>query len=176
MKKLHAILFLFLMLYNLVGYIANFHLVKKEWRNAMYQKLYNLVDDKTLVSFQFPKTAYDISEKEFVYQGHYYDVVKYETFGDSIKVHCFDDETETRLVSEFHSVLFDNTAQKKDFQDKAQGFFKLMVKEFLFEKDFALPAPPSVFEPFLTDFYYKNPLLFPPFLDFDSPPPQDILI
>jgi hypothetical protein len=164
------------MLYNLVGYIAGFHIVQTEWRNSIHKTLANLVDSETLISFKISKNGFDFKENEIVKDGHYYDIVKYETIGDSVKIYCFDDETETRLVSEFHTVLMGNLVQKTDFQSKTDIIFQLIIKEFLFEKDFALPAPPSLFEPFLTDFYYKSPLLFPPFLDFDSQPPQDILI
>jgi hypothetical protein len=164
------------MLYNLVGFMAGFHIIQTEWRNSIHKMLADLVDSETLMSFNLPKKNFDFTENEIVKNGHFYDVVKYETVGDSIKIYCIDDEYETRLVSEFHGQLFENTAQKTDFQGKTQGFFKLMIKEFLFDKDFSLKCPPSVCQVFSAVFYYKKALFLSPFLDFDSPPPQGLLI
>ena len=156
--------------------MASFHIIRAEWRSYVHLTLSHLVDKSHIVSFQFNKNEFDSTEKEFVKNGHYYDVVKYETVGDSVKIYCFDDETETRLVSEFHTVLFENIAPRTDFQGKTQLVFQLLIKEYLFEKDFSLTYPPSVFQAFSAIFYHKKSLFLSPFLDCDSPPPQGILI
>ncbi len=156
--------------------MASFHIVRSEWRSYVYKTLSHLASSEKIVSLKFSKNSFDISEKEFIHNGHYYDVVKHEIEGDSINVYCFDDETETQLVAEYHDLLFENTAQKSDFQGKANGFFQLLIKEYLFETPFSLPYPPSVCEAISAVFYYKNTFFISPFLDFDSPPPQEILI
>jgi hypothetical protein len=162
------------MLYNLVGYMVGLNIVQTEWRNSIHKTLANLVDSETLIPFKIPKKGFNFNETEIVKDGHYYDIVKYETVGDSVKIYCFDDETETQLVSQYHTVLMGNTAQKTDFHDKTDVIFQLIIKEFLFEKDFSLQYPPSVFKPFSTVFYPEKSLFLSPFLDFDSPPPQGL--
>jgi hypothetical protein len=161
-----------LMLYNLVGFMASFQIIRTEWRSYVHETLLKFVSPDEITTFHFAKNEFSPSENEFQKNGQYYDVVRYETVGDSVEVVCFSDENETRLVTEFQTVLMQKMGQKTDFQGKIQLVFQLMIKEFLFEKGFSLKYPPPVFEAFLTDFYHKNPLFTHPFLDFDSPPPK----
>jgi hypothetical protein len=160
------------MLYNLLGYMVHFQMVKNEWRSYVHKVLLKLATPDEIITFHFAKNEFDISENEFQKNGHFYDVVKYEMQGDSIKVFCFDDKTETQLVAQYHTVLQRNTTQKTDLNDKTTFLFNLIIKEYLFEKPFFLKYPPSVFKPFLTVFYHKNQFFSYPFLDFEGPPPQ----
>jgi hypothetical protein len=162
------------MLYNLLGYMVHFQIVKNEWRSYVHKTLLKLSTPDEIITFHFAKNEFDISENEFQKNGNFYDVVKYETLGDSIKVYCFDDKTETHLVAQYHTVLQENAAQNADFQGKTAFLFKLIVKEYLFESSFSLKAPPSVFEGVLAALYYKKSGFLSPFLDFESPPPQEI--
>jgi hypothetical protein len=174
LKKLFAISLFFLMLYNLLGYMVHFHMVKKEWRAYVHKTLSKLSTPDEIITFHFAKNEFDISENEFQKNGHFYDVVKYEMLGDSIKVYCFDDKTETQLVAQYHTILQENTEQNADFQGKTAILLKLIVKEYLFESPLSLKAPPSVFKGILAVFYNKKSCFVPPFLDTESLPPQGI--
>ena len=107
-----------MLLYNLGGYFAAFQLVKAEWRSCVKEQLYRLADAESIVAFTFSKKDFDVSEDEFVQNGRFYDVIKYEVTGDKITVYCFDDGAETTLTAQFHDILNQNITQKTDFQGK----------------------------------------------------------
>ena len=165
-----------MLLYNLIGYFAAFHLIKSEWRSYVHKQLFHLAGEKSMITFAFSKQEFDISQGEFVKNSRFYDVVKYEIVGDSLKIYCFDDSTETQLVSQFQDVLLENSPQKSDFQGKTQLLLKQLVQEYIFETPFSLKCTPSVFSAIFNDFVYKNRFIAAPFLQLDSPPPQVILI
>jgi hypothetical protein len=176
MKKLYGSILLLLLLYNLVGFMAGFSIVRAEWHEYVHSTLSQLTNSENIVSFKISKTQFDSAENELVKDGRYYDVMRFEYIGDSVKVYCFDDEKETLIVDRYNNILFENGIQKTDFQGKTHTIFLSFIKEYLFDKSFELNSTPPVFSINVASFFYKKPLLSSPFLDAESPPPQGILI
>jgi hypothetical protein len=175
LKKLVVISLSLIMLYNLVGYFAMFEYVKHEWKAFVHQKLYDLGDEKSTVTFVFSKNEFDSNEQEFSINGHYYDVVKIENIHvDSVRVVCFDDEYESDLVAQYHDFIFQNMPQNDDFKHKTFMIFNKIIKEFLFEKNHDISTP-SVFCVKKSTFNTINEPFECPFIDELSPPPKSIL-
>jgi hypothetical protein len=164
-------IFLLLVLYNLMGFIAAFQAVRYEWRQSVRAELAKVAEDN-LVHFVFAKNDVPVSKKEFKHKGKYYDIVRTETKGDSIDLYCFDDATETRLVGEYHQLILKNTAQDDDYQHKTQYGFQLLIKDFYFPLEKTEKSPPSVYRQFKSLFYFKNPFFPPNYIPTDTPPPN----
>jgi hypothetical protein len=151
--------------------MAAFQVIRSEWRQSVRSELAK-VSENNLVRFVFSKNDWTLSENEFKHEGKYYDVVSTTTKGDSIEVFCFDDATETRLTTEFSNLIIKNTAQNTDYQHKTAFSFQLLIKDFYFPMENMGKYTPSVFEPILTIFSYKNRFSSSNFLSTDTPPPN----
>jgi hypothetical protein len=163
------------MLYNLVGYFTAFQYVKHEWKEFVHQKLSDITDETRTITFVFSKKEFDINEREFSKNGHYYDVIKVENINaDSIKVVCFDDEYETALVAQYHDSIFEKTPQSDDFKHHSLLIFSKIIKEFLFEKKYEISTP-SVFCLKKSNPNFINEAFKSPFIASVSPPPKSIL-
>jgi excinuclease UvrABC helicase subunit UvrB len=172
MKK-HTLISILLLIvgYNLIGFMAAFQAIRSEWRQSVRVELAKVAEND-LVRFVFSNDEFDISEKEFKHEGRYYDIIEVQTHGDSLTVLCFDDATETRLSSEFHDLIVKNNEQNSDFQHKTTFCFQLLIKDFYFPTEKIEKKTPSVHEPFLARFNYKNRFFSSQFLPTDTPPPN----
>ena len=172
LKKGVSISLLLVLLYNLGGYFAAFRFIQGEWRSYVKQQLYSLVDKENIVTFTFSKTSFDVSQDEFVKNGRYYDVIKHEIEGDFVKVYCFDDSTETRMVVQFYDILNQNITQETDFQSKTTWLLSCLVKEYIFETPFSIESSPSVSESKNGDFSFNNCFHLNRFHLIEAPPPK----
>ncbi|MEO0044487.1 MAG: hypothetical protein RL329_3935, partial [Bacteroidota bacterium] len=133
MKKGIVILLLLSLLYQLVGYMALFSMVKKGHHTHVHQVLkeQNLASD--LVILKFSVLNFDFNKDELEYQGHFYDIVKTEIKGETVYVSCYDDKAEAQLATRYKEIIFNNLTQDIDYQHKTQFLFKFFIKEFWFE-------------------------------------------
>ena len=164
-----------MLLYNIIGYFAAFHLVQAEWRSYVRQQLYSLTKAENVVLFTFSKANFDNSQQELIKNGRFYDVIKYEIKGDQIIVYCFDDSTETQLTAQFQQVLGQNINQKTDFSGKTQHLLSSLVKEYIFDSSFSIKTPPSVYRAKKSDFSFHNRLHLHLFHLIEAPPPKSIV-
>ena len=163
------------MLYNLVGYFTAFQYVKHEWREFVHQKLYDIADENSTITFVFSKKEFDVNEHEFSKNGHYYDVIKVENINsDSVKVVCFDDAFETELVAQYHNAVFEKTPKSDDFKHHSIFIFSKIIKEFLFDKYYEISTP-SVFCLKKSDSFFVESAFSSPYIPSFSPPPKYIL-
>jgi hypothetical protein len=151
--------------------MATFQAIRSEWRQSVRVELAKVAEND-LVQFVFAKNDVDISKKEFKYKGRYYDIVRIETNGDSLTVLCFDDDTETRLTTEFHDLILKNNERNNDFQHKTALCFQLLIKDFYFPLTQKEKCTPSVFEAFTDNFPYKKHFFPSNFPSTDTPPPN----
>jgi excinuclease UvrABC helicase subunit UvrB len=174
MKK-HLILSTLLLIvgYNLIGFMAAFHVVRLEWRQSVRVELAK-ISETDLVRFVFSKNKMDISEKEFTHEGKYYDILRAEIKGDSVEIYCFDDATETRLTNEFSNLILNKTSQDTDYQHKTSFCFQLLIKDFYFPSEKIKKKDPSVSSRFRAVFSYKNRFFPPYFIPTDTPPPNTV--
>jgi excinuclease UvrABC helicase subunit UvrB len=174
MKKHLIVSTLFLVVaYNLVGFMAAFHVVRLEWRHSVRTELAK-ISEENLVRFVFSKNDARISKNEFENEGKYYDVVRTVIKGDSVEIYCFDDATETRLTSEFHNLILIKSTQSTDYQHKTQAYFQLLIKDFYFPSEKNEKGDPSVSSRFRAIFWHKNRFCPPHFIPTDTPPPNRV--
>ena len=171
-KHLLAVPFLLLILYNTVGFVAIFNVIRSEWRQSVRAELGNVAKEN-LVRFVFAKNTFDLDEKEFEHEGRFYDVVKTKIIGDSLEIYCFDDATETHLTNVFHQLILKNKTQNNDYQHKTQLCFQSLIKDFYFPLEKIKNQPPSVSNRFRSVFHFKNRFYPPNFIPTDTPPPDN---
>ncbi len=162
---------LLLVVYNLIGFMAAFQAIRAEWRQSVRVELAE-ISEENLVRFVFSKNEVNIFKKEFRHNGKYYDVVRSEMKGDSVEIYCFDDATETRLMTEFHDLILKNNSQNNDYQHKTNFCFQLLIKDFYFPLEKNQKTDPSVSNRFRSIFWYKNHFFLPHFMPTDTPPPN----
>jgi hypothetical protein len=172
MKK-HIILstLLLLVVYNLIGFMAAFQVIRLEWRQSVRSELAK-IGEENLVRFVFSKNDKAISKKEFIHNGKYYDVVRAEIKGDSVEVYCFDDATETRLTTHVNDLILKNKPQNTDYQHKSSFCFQLLIKDFYFPSEKKEKRDPSVSSRLRAVFWYENRFFPSNDMPTDTPPPN----
>jgi hypothetical protein len=141
MKK-GIVLILFLsLLYQLVGYMALFSILKKTHHSIVHHTLKHQIPISNLVILKFSASNFDFKQDEFFHNEHYYDVVKTEIRENEVYVYCYDDKNEKNLTTVYATILSENLAKDIDFQHKTQSIFKFFTKEFLFETYINLSIP-----------------------------------
>ncbi|MCK9270201.1 MAG: hypothetical protein WC271_00425 [Bacteroidales bacterium] len=109
MKKTAAILLVMLILSQGAGMFFLLKLQQSAARMNMKERLKKGVDDSELTHFVFhrnmPKTVSWVHEREFVYGGEMYDVVRQVSKGDSVFIACVHDHRETKLVKQLLKIV-----------------------------------------------------------------------
>lgn len=169
MKKGIVILLLLSLLYQLVGYMALFSMVKKWHHTHVHQVLKEQNLASNLVILKFSVLNFDFNKDELEYQGHFYDVVKTEMKGETVYVSCYDDKAEAQLATHYKEIILNNLTQDVDYQHKTQFLFKFFIKEFWFETLIADDADivcsskkTKIFDLYLLFASIKIPCLTPP--------------
>lgn len=134
MRRLFALVFIFLYLYNIVGYLALFSVLQHRVQNEVKNMLKAGVSEKELVQFAFHTPSLDngtyqvqwIETNEFRYEKNMYDVVHSSTMYDTTYFFCIDDTQEKRLFENLDSHVqreMDGSAQPGKF-DPFKDVFK----------------------------------------------------
>ncbi|MEY4934313.1 MAG: hypothetical protein RIS64_672 [Bacteroidota bacterium] len=144
MKKGIVLILLLSLLYQLVGYMALFSMLKKAHHSIIHKTLKHQIPTSNLVILKFSAFNFNFNEYELVHNGHFYDIVKTEIRGNEVYVYCYDDKDEKNLTTIYETILFENLAKDVDFQQKTQSIFKFFIKEFLFERSIDLSIPKIV--------------------------------
>ncbi len=171
MKKLLSIFLFAILLYNLGGYAVAFRLVQNEWKQSVREQLCALTGEESWVIFKVATKDFD-GEDEIIHDGKYYDIIKSENQGDSVLLHCFDDERETILAAEFDNQISQNISQKTDYQGKTNFIFNKIIKEFLFNSENFERSTPSVLSEKNNNLSYKTAFFSASTFDIPTPPPQ----
>jgi hypothetical protein len=129
------------LLYQLVGYMALFSVLKKAHHSIVHHTLKHQIPASNLVILKFTASNFDFNQDEFVHNGHFYDIVKTEIRENDVYVYCYDDKNERNLTTIYETIVFENLAKDVDFQRKTQSIFKFFIKEFLFERYVGLSVP-----------------------------------
>jgi hypothetical protein len=167
-----ALAFAVLVVFNSIGFIVSFSVLRHDWRQTVRQHLASWTQDKDLTVFYFSNQDSRVEEDEFAINGSFYDVVKREIKGDSVLMYCFSDEKETQLTASFFQNIQDLSSENNDFQGKTKRIFNFLLKDLFFSNNTFALTTPSVFvvqNRISTD---VCPLYTSPILNFLSPPPQ----
>ena len=170
-KRIIPFILLLFIIYNLIGYMAAFQVIRSEWRLSVRAELAKIAKDN-LVKFVFSKNNFDTNQTEFEYKNQYYDICSITIHGDSVEIMAFEDATETRLIEQFKNIIINNNTQNRDYQDKTQFYFDNLLKNYIFDNSFHLKHTPSVSHPFSANYVYVEPFFPPNYIWLLSPPPE----
>ena len=175
LRKILLISLLALLIYNSIGFVISFQHFRYEWQLKVREQLAISYGKNEVTFFTFHENNPNFNKHEFEINGQFYDVISREIQGDSVVLKCFSDEKETQLIAQFQGDIQKNIAQKTDYQKQTQLFFTYLLKDFIFENEFHLTTPPSVFEvkkPLFSTLKTFYPLCFIPI---EAPPPEEFV-
>jgi hypothetical protein len=179
LKKLVSIFLVFLILYNMLGYIVVF----KSYQYAIRKEVKNRIKDAipeneltiirlTTNEVQNGKIGFKkIDEKEFSLSGNLYDIVRSRICGDTTIYYCINDSKEEKLFANLDEHVKRQMDTNGPLRDRANSLLKNLVKQaLLYKYSFALPES-SVVSYTLTNavlpkFFNKN---------IPSPPPKSLI-
>ncbi len=141
LKKILSILFLFIFIYNLLGYYGFFIIVQYQVRYEVKQKIKQSVPDEELilisVSINDNKTLTWIkASKEFRYNGEMYDVVKQEIKNKQILYYCIPDFKESKLFENLDEYIQKYVADNPKQNKETQNILKKLTNIYFFQAFF----------------------------------------
>lgn len=133
----------------MVGYYYSFEINRKQIRREVRQLIKKSVPEKDLVAIQV--TAADPSgllwtkkDKEFMFKGEMYDIVRQELKNDTIIYHCIRDVKESKLFADLdkhvQKHMNDNPQRRKDFENVFKKLFQSVFAEGFAADDMAFSA------------------------------------
>lgn len=170
-QRLFASVFLSLFVYNIVGYYAVFLMVQYSHHQEVKRALKG-PRHGALEVIEISKKDMDnhphftrVNEREFLYKGSMYDIVRTVESGDSVYFYCMNDKKETRMFAELkkHAGSHDQapTGTTKHVVKKlAQDYFCDPVPAYAFAEGTDLSAE------------RQHILYSSPYGDLFSPPPE----
>jgi len=132
-KRVIAILFLTLYVYNIAGYYAVFKALQCEVRADIKRQVKETVPEDELFLIAVPLGAENmlqwLKEHEFRYQGSLYDVVRHHTSNDTTYYHCVNDTQEEQLFENLEAHVRAQT-NSGGLPQKAADVFKNIAKDY----------------------------------------------
>lgn len=117
MLKKILVIFLFLVFwFSTIGYFHAFMLKQMEIRHSVQSRIEKGLPEEELLLLTFSSQGeikWIKKDKEFLYQGHMYDVVSMVEEDGKLHVRCYDDKKEARLASGLKMIL-----KKDDSHDR----------------------------------------------------------
>ncbi len=137
MKRVAAILIVLLFAFQSAGVFLLFQVKQQEIRSEIKQRIKQGVPEEELVVLTFPnavlKSSGDdfrwIHEREFIYHGQLYDIVKRVPGSDSTTFHCISDEEETLLFKNLDHMVNREMGKDKTRSGKTQTMLYLFLPE-----------------------------------------------
>lgn len=128
-----AVTLLIAMVYYFAGYRIVYSVVMHGAKEdaAFAIKHHGTLNSITLSAAEYTTLNWTEKNKEFMYNGHLYDCIAIEKYGDSVVLKVYDDKNETRwakAMNDFVKVLF--PTGKSQNTDPAEGFMSAFQKEY----------------------------------------------
>jgi hypothetical protein len=140
-KQFFTVISAFIFLFGAAGYYLAFTVADYGVKNEMAEMLESSQNHFNVVHFSFSEKDLtnnvqftDGDEKEFVYQGEHYDVIKSHRQGDDVILECVSDERETSLFS-FFTKHFDEQSSKNNSSSKLSS--KPVMQDWFFQSTFS---------------------------------------
>ncbi len=174
MKKAPAILLLILILYQLVGYYSihqfQVYRVKKEVKKLVKNNIPQEQLTTIAISIsEIDRIKWVKKDKEFIFEGEMYDVVKAIKAGNTITFYCIADFKETALFAKLDDYVNDFIASNPNKRKQNSHIFGRFQFEYLLQKQI-------VVTPKTTSNNKLNPFseiqAYMAFLNIESPPPK----
>ena len=149
MKQLFSILSSIIFLFGAAGYYFAFTIADNRARNEMTQMVQSGYCKQNVVQFSFSKIKLGkevrftkTDQKEFIYCGQLYDVIKMQDDGDKVSFTCMADKKETSLFTEFGKQL---TEQPSGNNASGKTSAKPLMQDWFFQiQNSELPAETSI--------------------------------
>jgi hypothetical protein len=179
LKKLVSIFLVFLILYNMMGYIVVFKSYQYAIRNEIKTRIKEAIPENELTIIRLTdediknrKKGYKrIDDKEFSLSGKLYDIVRSQSCGDTTTFYCINDSKEEQLFANLDEHVKRQMDTNGPLRNRANTLLKNLVKQALiYNYSFAVPESSaltySLTNTNLPEFFYKN---------IPNPPPKNLL-
>lgn len=110
MKRLVSIGLLLLLVFQVAGYFSVFRLIQSGIRKEVFRDMESGIEPRTLIEIVVPNDRAQaalkgytlIRNREIIFKGVYYDIVRGEPFGTDMRYFCYADSKETRLAEQMN--------------------------------------------------------------------------
>jgi len=153
-KKYFSAALLLFFLFNIGGYYFWFKIEQYQMQKNLKNEIRKGLRDEELSLIIKPN-------KEFIYQGEMYDVVRIKVRGDEIHYYCINDQKEKQLIATFNK----NHDSKNELEKKIKN--SSIAKYFPQQSSFTMEEFSSSFAYGIIEINYKLGSISPP-----SPPPK----
>jgi hypothetical protein len=132
MRKLVSILVLIVFSLDIGGYFLWFNILQIQIQKNVSYEIENELKDRDLIHIVFSDSnqasfSWIKPDKEFLYKGEMYDVVKMRSVGQSVHYYCINDKREKQLIANFNK----SHNSKKDADKRLLRSFYF---DFLFQQ------------------------------------------
>lgn len=137
MKKIVPLFLLSLFVYNIVGYTLLFKIEQYQAKEAIEEKIKSTLPENLLTVVEVKKNKknefqfLDFDEKELIYKGNRYDIVKTISTKDATFYYLLNDKQEQKLVTELEKNVKDNSENTNN--SNKNEVVKKVVKDYFFE-------------------------------------------
>lgn len=142
MKKFLSILFLFVFLYNVIGYYAMFGILQGINKAGIARSIADNSRDKNIEIIEINKEHLPDLEyrgkDEIKYKGKLYDIVRSEVSNDFIRFYCINDKNEEHLFAKLLEHIIDDIGS---IPEKGSKSPKKMLEKDYFSNFFAIKIP-----------------------------------
>jgi len=109
-KKIGAVLIIFILLFNIAGFYLLFQIKRWSIREEVEQKLKKTIPEKYLTRIEItPQITEEIEweeeNEEFSFRGDMYDLAYQKKIGNKIYYYCFKDDEETYVVNQLDQTV-----------------------------------------------------------------------
>jgi len=171
LKKIIAISFLFIMLYNIAGYYAVFRVLHIQVKKQVWKLRKSAIPEHELLLFSSvissaPEFEW-VNDHEFRYEGMLYDIIRISSAPSGDIWHCINDRQEEQMLQRLKQQVHQHNGQPAK---SAKQLSKSLLKDFFIEYEEAKQVsdlPQRLFYPLsaaLSDSYTEK----------DAPPPRTL--
>ena len=166
MKKLLSIILIFVFIYSIMGFFLNFEVEQFRIKAEVKAKILNNLPEKELTlikisSRENKKLTWMEDDKEIMYNGNMFDIVRIQKFKDTTYYYCFNDEMERNILCNLDKLVKDQTENSKSRTSQKKQEINYFYHEALFS--YSLTETPIVyFFPSTGNYSIIHEVLSPP--------------
>lgn len=138
MKKATSIILLFVFLFNSMGYLIVFKAMQYQAKKEIKSIIKSNLKPNELTEFCFEekdlgKLVWLEKDKEFIYNGTLYDIVKIEEIAGKTRLFCLNDEQEEQLFADLDKQVNLHIASDKPVKnDSTKQLVKSILEDYFF--------------------------------------------
>jgi hypothetical protein len=179
LKKIVLIILVSVFLFNIIGYVGLYELLKYRNVISIEKQINNGIPEKDLVVLVFPLSKFHFERtkmkwtqtcKEFEYNKSRYDIVSQSIKNDSVYFYCIHDTKEEKILYNYSLAVQKNTGSDKNNRKNSQFFHKINIDYYCHSFNnnafcnYSVPIIYSYFQ------FYKSYSV-----ELHSPPPKNLV-